>query len=72
MVINNGNEILKHYEEAYVDISVGGVGFSAVDARVDKVTDWSYDFVLTMRQKHKASKPQSCTEIHSGIFISIM
>ena len=65
MVINNGNEILKHYEEAYVDISVGGVGFSAVDARVDKVTDWSYDFVL-----NNASKTQSikATILHGNPF----
>jgi len=65
MVINNGNEILKHYEDPYADLSVGGVGFSAVDARADKVTDWSYDFVLSNAAKTQSIK---ATILHGNPF----
>ena len=64
-VINGGNDIQKHYEDAFVDINIGGTNFTAVDARADKVTDWQYDFVLNNSDKSQSIK---ATIMHGNPF----
>jgi len=64
-IINGGKDIQKHYEDAFVDINIGGTGFSAVDARADKITDWQYDIAMSNSDKSKSLK---ATIMHGNPF----